>query len=126
MRVMKSLGLVLIILALLSVVASEETTVADDGCTWRYKCCEFETIDGAVTCERMCEPERDCSTTEAPVNQEEAVEGEFVVKPAVFAFSMNANHICRQGYRLNSKGQCKRVLGAAVETTTSQVPPESE
>lgn len=118
---MKLGSLVLIILTLISVACSEESTVADDGCTWRYKCCEFKTIDGAVTCERMCEPEKDCSTTEAPVNQEEAVE-EFTVKPAVFAFSMNANHICRQGFRLNSKGQCKRVLGSAVEITTSQTP----
>lgn len=121
---MKPLSFVLLICAFVAVIQSQ-TPQAPDGCVWRYKCCEFKTIGGAVTCDRMCEPEEDCSTTEVPTevpDKIEAAEEEYFVKPAVFSLSANAPHICRQGFRLNNRGQCKRVLGSPTESTTTETP----
>ena len=117
---MNSLSLFSLFLVLVSVV-SLETKIDENGCVWSYKCCEFKEIDGSVTCSKLCEPEINCEPTEASndgQNQTEVVEEPIYQKPAAFAFSMNASHICRKGFRLDSKGICKRVFGAPIEKTT--------
>lgn len=116
---MNSASIFCLFLVLVCVV-SLETKIDENGCVWSYKCCEFKEINGNVTCFRLCEPEINCEPTETPddQNQTEVVEEPIFQKPAAFAFSMNANHICRKGFRLDSKGICKRVFGAPVEKTT--------
>lgn len=111
--------IVVIVLAL-----SQESKIDENGCVWFYKgCCEFKEINGIVTCSQMCEPEIKCDTTEAPEdqNKSEVAEEPIFQKPAAFAFSMNVNHICRKGFRLDSKGNCKRIFGQTIERTTESV-----
>lgn len=120
-QAMKTARSFFVILGLFYFVQSQKTTVDDKGCIWTYKCCEFKEVDGAVTCIRLCEPQINCETTETPEedqNQQEVVEETFAIAPASLSFSMNANHICREGFRLNSKGKCRKVFGETFEKTT--------
>lgn len=116
---MKTASLFCFSLILISI--SSQKIIEEDGCVWNYKCCEFkEDKNGVVTCISLCEPVITCETIKEPedTNQAEVFEEPSVQLQAISTFSLNANHICRKGFRLDSKGNCKRVLGPVVEKTT--------
>lgn len=124
---MKSSSLLCVIFGLICLVRSQETRVDEDGCRWNYKCCEFAEVKGAVTCKRMCEPEIRCATEESLTenNEEtteefkEVAEEVFVIRPAAFSLSMGAGHICKKGFRLDNRGNCRRVLGIVATTQSA-------
>ena len=91
-------------------------------------CCR---INGVLDCDQKCKPEINLVATQVSETTEtaeddhswkEVVEEEVVKKPAAAqTLSLNANHICREGYRFES-GHCKRVFGQTVERTTASSP----
>lgn len=111
---MKSLSLVCIVLSLVYIAQCQETRTDGNGCVWTYMCCVFTEVDGQVSCARMCEPKINCpavASEEENQSQEEIVEEAAVVRPAIALFSVSSSHICRAGFRLDSKGVCRRALG---------------
>jgi len=124
---MKLSSLLCVIFGLIYLARSQETRVDEDGCRWNYKCCEFAEYQGTVTCKRMCEPDIKCATEETATEEyeetteeiKEVAEEVFVVRPAAFSLSMGASHICKKGFRLDNRGNCRRVLGIVATTQTA-------
>lgn len=109
---------------------SLESRVDDTTCVSNSKCCEFREVHGTVTCVRKCEPQVNCESLttrtlpdlEAADNsfQAEVIEEQIIQTAAAFSLSMNAGHICRKGFRLDSYGKCRRVLGTTIDKTNEQ------
>lgn len=129
---MKLNSLFCVIFGLFSSVQSLESGVNNKGCVGINQCCEFKETEAGITCARFCEPRIHCATPKTPstteaafdpetadyANLKEVVEEQIIQKPATFALSMNTAHICRKGFRLDSFGKCRRVLGPTIEKTT--------
>lgn len=68
----------------------------DENCVWNYKCCIFKETNGKVTCDKMCEPEIICKTSDV----------EEIDPYAPIEIKANA---CREGYQ-HRFGRCRRVM----------------
>lgn len=96
----------------------------DENCLWAYKCCEFKEMNSGMTCSRLCEAEVNCraqleekledttrgsieaktegtvATTTEPTTQEPIQKA----KP----FQIINVVTCRVGYKLDSRGRCRK------------------
>jgi hypothetical protein len=101
---------------------SQKIKIDDKGCIWSYRCCNFTDVDGGtVKCSQLCEPEINCEKSEvSSEKQREVVEEEIQPMIATAAFSLNLNSVCRQGFRLDSEGKCRRVFKPATDRTTTK------
>jgi hypothetical protein len=112
---MKATSLLCILLGFIFFAQCQETKTDENGCVWNYKCCVFTDVEGEVSCARMCEAEISCPTkSPEPEDQsrEEVVGEAAVIQPAFATFSIKPDHICLSGFRLDSNGVCRRLLGA--------------
>lgn len=121
--------LIWVIFGLIFSVQSLESIADGKGCVENNnnKCCQFAETDGVVTCEP---PSIESQTTEIPTDssesdRKEVVEEQVVVlRPASISFTINSGHICRKGFRLDSLGKCRRILGPTIERPSESLQQE--
>lgn len=116
---MKSASFFVILLGFLHIAQSLETQIGDKVCVWVYKCFELAENNLVFNWTQIWTSEINSETKKNPEEEKkEVLEETIQTKVATASFSMNLNHVCRTGFRLDSKGQCRRVLGSVIERTT--------
>jgi hypothetical protein len=80
-------------------------------CVWNYKCCKFQETAGVISCTELCDPVINCDLVQVVDNTSSVEDSQgYSIQPAAFPPIRSSGRACRPGYRLDSRGNCRRVL----------------
>lgn len=83
---------------------------SDKDCVWSYKCCKYQEIEGVISCTELCDPLINCDLVQVVEKNSISEDNqEYSIQPAGFAFRPQSRH-CKPGYRLDSRGSCRKIL----------------
>jgi hypothetical protein len=105
---MKSVIQFILISTIIINVKSTEKDTKD--CIWNYKCCKYQETEGVISCKELCDPVINCDLVEVIENHSDTEDKQdYSIRPAGFIFRPQTRQ-CRPGYRIDSRGSCRRIL----------------
>lgn len=117
---MKSARIFFIFLGFLCFSQSLESQIEEQ--EENKKCCKFTQNNGVVNCTQLCQEDfnsEPTTTSDSAENQKkEVVEEEIKPHNTVSLFS-SITTVCREGFRLDSHGHCRKVLSPRTKPTTT-------